>query len=234
MSVAYSNPYVVVADAPAADRARFIRNTYLHLALALAVFVGLETYLMTSEAAVSTMLGVLDRVSWLVVLGAFMVVSWIADWWASSSHSKMLQYAGLMLYIVAQAVIFMPLMYMVVSTGAQDVLPKAGIVTAFLFAGITLTAFISNKDFSFLRGFLIVGGLVALGTVVVGSLMGFNLGLWFAAGMVVFTGISILYTTSQIIHRYNTEQYVAASLSLFAGVALMFWYLVRIFMITRD
>ncbi|MCP4136586.1 MAG: permease, partial [bacterium] len=41
---------------------------------------------------------------------------------------------------------------------------------------------------------------------------------------------AILYTTSNIVHEYNTTQYVAASLSLFAAVALLFWYILRIVM----
>jgi len=51
--------------------------------------------------------------------------------------------------------------------------------------------------------------------------------------MVILAAGSILYNTSNIIHHYNTQQYVAASLSLFASVALLFWYLLQIFM-SRD
>lgn len=51
--------------------------------------------------------------------------------------------------------------------------------------------------------------------------------------MVAFAAGCILYNTSNIIHHYETEQYVAASLGLFASVALRFWYVLRIFM-SRD
>jgi FtsH-binding integral membrane protein len=46
--------------------------------------------------------------------------------------------------------------------------------------------------------------------------------------MVAFAGGAILYDTSNILHRYNTNQHVAAALSLFASVALLFWYILRI------
>lgn len=40
----------------------------------------------------------------------------------------------------------------------------------------------------------------------------------------------IIYDTSNIIHHYGTDQHVSAALQLFASVALLFWYVLRIFM----
>jgi len=60
--------------------------------------------------------------------------------------------------------------------------------------------------------------------------MGFNLGLWFSGAMVLIAGCSILYQTSNIIHQFRPDQYVAASLGLFASVALLFWYVLQILM----
>ena len=52
--------------------------------------------------------------------------------------------------------------------------------------------------------------------------------------MVLLAAGYILYQTSQIFAHYHTEQYVAASLALFSSVALMFWYVIRIFMRLRN
>jgi FtsH-binding integral membrane protein len=52
--------------------------------------------------------------------------------------------------------------------------------------------------------------------------------------MVAFAGAAILYETSNILHHYRPNQHVAASLSLFASVALLFWYVLRIFMGSRN
>jgi FtsH-binding integral membrane protein len=144
------------------------------------------------------------------------------------------QYAGLGLFIVAEAIIFMPLLYMA-AYYAKDpgVIMKAGITTAFVFGGLTFAAFATKKDFSFLRGFLMVGGFVAIGIIVVSILFGFDLGTIFAGAMAIFASVAILYNTSNIIHHYRTDQYVSASLSLFASVALLFWYILQIFM-NRD
>lgn len=52
--------------------------------------------------------------------------------------------------------------------------------------------------------------------------------------MILFAGACIIYTTSNILHHYREEQYVAASLALFSGVALMFWYVVQFLMAFGD
>ncbi len=219
----------VVAEVTSAERATFIKRTYTHLALAILAFIGLEFLLLSSpwaEQMTTTMLG--SRLSWLIVLGAFMAVSWIADRWAESTASRQLQYAGLGLYVVAEAVIFVPLLYIAGHGASPEVIPVALLLTGLLFLGLTIVAFTSQKDFSVLGGILKIGGCVALGVIVAALMLGFSLGLVFASVMVAFAGGSILYTTSKVIHRYNPEQYVAASLSLFAGIALMFWYIIRI------
>ena len=70
--------------------------------------------------------------------------------------------------------------------------------------------------------------------IVASIFIGFSLGLWFSVAMVVLAAGYILYNTSNIIHHYHTGQYVAASLALFASVALLFWYVVQIFMHASD
>ena len=133
--------------------------------------------------------------------------------------------------------IFLPLLLLAASPrflGAPEIIGQAGIITGTMFAGLTLIAFTTKKDFSFLGGILKVGFLVAVGIIVASLFLGFNLGLLFSGAMVLLASISILYSTSNIIHHYKTEQYVAASLGLFASVALLFWYVLRIIMMMRG
>lgn len=226
------------ADALPADRARFIRNTYLHLAAAILAFVGMEAFLFTSGAAESiiSVMQIGGSMSWLLILGAFMGVSWLAGSWANSTTSKPVQYLGLALGVLAYAVIFVPLLFKIAlfSSNPGDVITKAGIVTLGLFLGITSVVFITRSDFSFLGPILAIGGFVALGFIVASILFGFSLGSIFAFVMVAFAGTAILYETSNVLHRYHTSQHVAASLTLFASIALLFWYLLSIFSSSDD
>ena len=223
------------ANALPEERARFIRKTYLHLAVAILAFVALEAFLFASGAAYSIMsvLRLGGSMSWLIVLGAFMGVSFLASSWANSQTSKGMQYLGLALYVVAEAVIFVPMMFIAASFGGGDVIVKAGIVTLGLFLGITSVVFLTRQDFSFLGPIIAIGGFVALGFIVASILFGFSLGSLFAFVMVAFAGTAILYETSNVMHRYQPTQHVAASLTLFAAIALLFWYILSIFS-SRD
>jgi FtsH-binding integral membrane protein len=225
----YGNPYVIAADAGAAERSRFVRRTYMHLAAAILAFAALETVFLNSPLAPAMMkLMVGTQFSWLIVLGLFMAVSWLADNWARSGASMALQYAGLALYVVSQAIIFIPLLYVAAFYSSPEVIPMAAMITGGLFLGLTGVVVTSRVDFSFLRGVLVIGSFVALGFIVASILFGFNLGTFFAGAMVAFAAAATLYSTSAIFRDYRTDQYVAASLSLFASVALLFWYILRI------
>ncbi|RYD43126.1 MAG: permease, partial [Verrucomicrobiaceae bacterium] len=176
-----------------------------------------------------------SKFGWLLVLGAFMLVSWVAEKWATSDTSKGMQYAGLILYTVAEAVIFLPMITVaMVMTGDVGLVLQAGLITIAMLLGITVVAFTTKKDFSFLGGMLKIGGFIALGLIVASFILPITIGLWFSAAMVIFASTSILYNTSNLIHRYQPGQHVAASLSLFASVALLFWYLLRLIMSLRE
>ena len=107
------------------------------------------------------------------------------------------------------------------------------LLTAIGFAGLTAIAFATRKDFSFLGALLRWAFVVALLAIVGAVLFGFELGTWFSVAMVGLAGAAILHDTSNVMLRFPEDRYVAAALQLFASVALLFWYLLRIFMGNR-
>lgn len=219
------------AQAQADVRAAFIRRTYLHLAGAVGAFVIVEVLLLRS-ALPGLMLRFIqgNAYGWLMILGAFILTGWMARSLAASVASVQMQYLGLALYVLAEAVIFVPILYLAAFYSSPEVLPTAALLTALLFAGLTAVAFTTRTDFSFLQGILTIGGFVALGAIAGGVIFGFGLGLFFSVAMVGLASAAILYDTSKILLHYSTDQHVAASLELFASVALLFWYILRIVM----
>lgn len=222
---------IPVAQAEPSVRAEFIRRTYTHLAGAILAFVLLEGVLLNIPgigALVQKMVGG----GWLVVLGLFIGVSWLAEKWANSDTSIGMQYLGLGAFIVAEAIVFLPILFIAVNFFPPEagVIGKAAVLTLTLFGGLTATVMVTRKDFSFLRPIIAVGGFIALGMIVVSIFAGFNLGVLFSGAMVALAAGSILYQTSNVLHHYRPDQHVAASLSLFASVALLFWYVLRIVM----
>jgi len=227
-----SNPYVTpVSELPADARGSFIVRTYAHLTLAVVFFVALEVWFFHSGIATLIMSAV-SNVSWLLILGGFMLLSWLATFFARPSLSRPVQYLGLGLYVVGQAIITVPLLFIANQTAPGTIASAAQATLGgfFLMTGVVV---FTRKDFSFLRTFLFWAGIFALVTIVCAVLFQFNLGTWFSVAMVLLAGGSILYTTSSIMRDYPEDADVAAAIQLFAAVALMFWYVLRLFMGSR-
>jgi len=224
---AASLEWTPVANLDVSTRATFIWRSYLHVALAILGFAGIETFLFQTGLAApiaQSMLGV----NWLLVLGGFMVVGWLASRTAHRTASLPMQYLALGGFVLAQAIIFVPLLYVAQYQAGGGVIESAAYVTLMGFGGLTAIAFYTRKDFSFLRSVLMWGGVVALVLIAAGVLFGFQLGTFFSVAMIAFAGAAILYDTSNIVHHYPEDRYVAAALELFSSVALMFWYVLSL------
>ena len=220
------------AQALPAERAAFIRKTYLLLAIAVFAFIAVEAFFFTTGIAqiVASLIFSGGGIGWLAVLGLFMGISYLANRWAVSDTSAAVQYMGLGVFVIAEAIVFIPLLFIAAyAAGDSSVILKAGVVSLGLFAGLTFTVLVTRTDFSWLAPILGIGGFAALGFIIASAIFGFSLGNVFAFIMVAFAGTSILYQTSNVLHRFNTNQHVAAALTLFASVALLFWYILSIF-----
>jgi FtsH-binding integral membrane protein len=215
------------------SRATFISRTYSHLLGAILAFTGIEVILFKTglaETIARAMLGV----SWLLVLGGFMVLSWFASRAAFSARSQGAQYAGLAAFVVGEAIIFVPMLFMAnAKVPGGGLIKSAALVTILGFAGLTAVVFTTRKDFSFLRSLVHWGFVVAAVAIVASLLFGFQLGTFFSVVMVALAGGAILHDTSNVLHHFPEDRYIGASLQLFASVALLFWYVLRIFM-SRD
>lgn len=218
---------VLVGESTDLEKASFYKKTYLHVAFAILAFIGVETFLFNTVPAELIYMMFAQKYAWLLIIGVFWLASILASKW-SLSQSKSTQYFGLGFYVVLEAVIFLPLIYIAVLQSGGQVIFQAATLTIAMFAGISAVAFTSKRDFSFLRNIIVIGGFLSLGLIVGGIAFGFNLGLWFSVGMVILASATILYQTSKLKDSYTTDQYVGASLQLFASIMLLFWYILSI------
>ncbi len=234
--MSYGYDYSVAARAAGSERALFIRRTYAHLAGAILAFLGIEALFLNlmSEATQIQVVRMMGGYGWLVVMLAFMAAGWVARVWAHSETSSAMQYMGLGLYVVAWAVIFLPLLIVANHMIDKTVIPTAGILTLAVFGGLTLSVFVTRKDYSFLRPILCVASMIALGVIVAAIILPIHLGLIFSFAMVALASGYILYDTSRVMLHYRTDQHVGAALELFASVALLFWYILQIVMSTSS
>src|SRR5262245_51584663 len=117
---------------PLEARARFIVRTYNHLFGAIVLFALIEVGLFLSGVApliARSMLGT----SWLLVLGGFVVVSWISSHVAHRAVSLPAQYAALVGMVAAEALVFVPLL-VIANAYAPGAIQSAALVTILGFA----------------------------------------------------------------------------------------------------
>lgn len=92
-------------------RVAFYKKTYAHLAGAVLLFILIETLFFQIEAVVNLALSMTEGYSWLLMLGGFMLVTNYAERMALKSDSISTHYIGLVLYVIAEAFIFIPLIF---------------------------------------------------------------------------------------------------------------------------
>jgi len=239
-----------VATMGVSDRVAFLRKTYAHLGVALIAFAVLTAGIIrlapeTSLRFSAWALG--GRLNWLVVMGLFILVGYVAEQLARSSTSRGVQYAGLAIGVTAWSLLLQPILWVLfykfgnhamlgssrtgLLTGqAASILMQSVVITLAIFIGLTATVFITKKDFSFMRGALAIGTFAALGVIIASLAFGFSLGALFCGAMILLMAGYILFQTSLVMSYFPPQGYVAASLMLFSTVAMLFWYVLQMLM----
>lgn len=252
-----------VATLGVSDRVTFLRKTYAHLGVALIAFAAVTGFLLRfmPDASWGFSRWALHGWTWLLVLGLFMAVGWVAQSLAMSDRSRNLQYLGLGIAVAAEAILLQPLLWIVMmrfgdhatqatlinsllhggsvdtavmSGVAGKVILQAVVITLVIFIGLTATVFLTKKDFSFLRGILTIAAFGSLGVIIVSIMFGFQLGAIFCGLMVLLMAGYVLYQTSLIMSYFPPTHHVAAALMLFSTIATLFWYVLQLVMSLND
>jgi FtsH-binding integral membrane protein len=249
-----------VATLGVSDRVTFLRKTYAHLGLALLAFAGLAggmlKYAPEFSWKFSTMFGT-SLFAMLAMMVLMMVGLWVAERWVRSSTSRGVQYLGLGLGVAIYAFLFQPLIWTlmlkfshynpeqialirtghmipVMNGAAVEILTQAILITLAVFIGLTLVVFISKKDFSFMRGVLMIASFGAMGMILAAIVFGFSLGAFFAGFMILLMAGYILFETSAIMKDFPPTAHIAAAMMLFSTVVTLFWYVLRLLMSLRS
>jgi uncharacterized protein len=223
-----------IAQQPPEVRSRFMTRVYIQLMVGIAGFIALSYGLFVTGLAYDIAEFVLGT-SWLIILGGFMIVSWMANSWGFRAETTGAQYGAYALLVVANALLFATPLVLAeawdaqnAAAGATSTIEIAAQISLFAFAALSFIAIRTGKDFSFLRGILMWGGVLALVLIVASVIFGTGLGTWFSVAMIGFAGAAILYDTQKIYTSYPPNREVAAAMSLFASLALLFWYVLQL------
>jgi uncharacterized protein len=229
-----ASPTIPVAQHAPEVRGRFMTRVYGLVMAGIAAFIGMQVLLFEWRIA-AMMAELIFRTNWLIILGGFMLVSWMANNLGFRARSRGGQWGGYLLLIGANALIFAGPLYIAHAIGVADpayegIITRAALLSVLAFAGLSFIAITTGKDFSVLRGFLMWGGVLALALIVGGVLFGTGLGTWFSVAMIGFAGAAILYSTQQVYRTYPPEAEIPAAMNLFSSLALLFWYVLQILM----
>jgi uncharacterized protein len=222
-----ATPGLPVASQTADVRGRFMTRVYLNVLAAIAGFIAVE-YVLFSTGLAYTITDVVASTNWLLILGGFMIVSWMANSWGFRAETTGAQYGALALLVVANALLFAAPLVLAEYYAPEGTIATAAWISVFAFAGLSGIAIRTGRDFSFLRSLLMWGGVLALCAIVGSVVFGAALGTWFSVAMIGFAGAAILYDTQRIYTSYPPDREVAAAMSLFASLALLFWYVLRL------
>lgn len=231
----YSQYDGFAADAALDQRVSFVRRVYAHVGGATLLLTALIAALLNLPE-LSEPLARMAFGNWWIVLLSYMAASTIAHKMAESGASEAVQYLGLGLYVVAEAIIFTPILYLLhhIVPGGDDIILQAGVLTLVIFGGLTTVVLLTKADYSFLRNFLWTAMFAATGLFLVSMFTSFSLGTWFSAAMILLMAGFILYETSNVLHHYHTSQHVAAALAVFSSLTTLFWYVLRLVAALSD
>ena len=226
-----------VATLGVSERVSFLRRTYAHLGIALLAWVAATAGMMRfapQQSLEFSQWALNGRWNWFLFMILFMVVGYVAERMARSQTSSAVQYAGLGIGVTAYAVLLQPLLWVAIyrfgAAETDKLILNAGLITMAIFVGLTATVFITKKDFSFMRGILVVLTFGALGVIIASMIFGFALGAIFMGAMIALMAGYILYQTSLIMKEFPPTHHVAAALMLFSTIATLFWYVFQLLM----
>lgn len=252
-----------VATLGVSDRVAFLRKTYGLLGISLIAFAavtgGLLVYASNFSWSFSRWAFFNGGLGWIVVFGLFVGATIWAQRLAMSENSRATQYVGLGLAVLVQSLLMQPLLWLLLMVFGDHVvvssysfetmsrhytmhmnahttamLMEAVVITLAIFVGLTLTVFVTRKDFSFLRGILSIAMFALIGVAFASWAFGFSIGaLWCGAGVLVIGGY-ILYQTSMVMSTFPPTAHVAAATLLFTTLATLFRLVLQLVMIFSD
>lgn len=214
--------YTQTASTSSVEINKVLRNTYMLLSMTL-VFSAVA-------AGISMGLGIGHGTALVMDLIALALIWFVLPRTANSPSGLLVVFAFTGLIGAGLG----PLInhYIALANGPSVVLQALG-GTAIIFLGLSAYTLTTRKDFSFLRGFVVIGLMVMIGCMLAlfaASFFGFNvsaLSLAFSAGIVLLMSALILYQTSAIIHGGETN-YIMATTSLYLSIINLFTSLMHL------
>ena len=197
---------------------KVLRNAYILLGMSLAVAALTAWFALASNAA---------PVHWIMMLAVFiggpLIIAKISR--TPASLPAMLVYTAATGWFLGPFVG----MYLTRVPGGETVVVNALATTAIVFGLMSAVAITSRRDFSFLRGFVVTGIIVALLAMVANIFLAIPaLSLAISAAVVLLMSGLILWRTSEVVNG-GEDNYVLVTLDLYTSIYSLFVHLMNLF-----
>jgi len=211
-----ANAQTVVAPGREAILAtnKVLRNTYMLLSMTLLFSAAMAGVAMAINAPYMGIWPLLLAFALMFVISKFQNSIW--------GIALVFAFTGILGFAIGPVIGF----YMQAPGGSEIVMTALGL-TGLIFLSLSGYTLTTQKDFSFMRGFLFTGLMVVIGAMVVmfvGSFFGFYISgfhLAISAAVVILMSGFILFDTSRIIHGGETN-YIMATVSLYLSIYNIF------------
>lgn len=205
------------AKSPLLDRMSFINKVYMLLVLTLVVTAGTAYYGVISGTAI--------KYFWPAIIGelVLLVIALCVRRMPVVNMLTLFGFCGLSGYTLAAV------LTVYLSKGLGNIVWQAAALTGAIFLVLSVYVHITKQDFQWMGALLFVG-LVILIISGIGFLFfpnEFAQFIWSCVSAFLFSGF-ILFDTSRIILKYDTEEVVAAVLDLYLDIVNLFLDLLRI------
>lgn len=145
-------------------------------------------------------------------------------------RGKPIGYPFVLSFVFISGITLYPAIAHYAYAGGGAIVMQAFILTIAIFGGLTAYAYYSKRDFSFLRGMLMVGLFVLIGAGIIslftGGLGSMNM-LFTILGVLIFSGF-VLFDVSQYKHGVPEQFIPLAVLSMYLTFINLFLYLLRL------
>ncbi|MFN3243794.1 MAG: Bax inhibitor-1 family protein [Planctomycetota bacterium] len=237
-----NNPYRSLEAPPAAfaaanEKAAFLKKVYGILLLGVLGFAATLFACATVPALTDLTWRFANLIygnglmGWAIYMAIFLGGSWLVQSVAEKRPINAFAYAG---WVVLMALMVAPVVLIASEAHGVGIIQQASALTALVFGGLTVYVLWTGKDFSWMRGLLMLGFLVLVATSLLGWVLGFSLGLWFSGLVVLLAAGYILYNTSVILNHLPTHMAMTGAITLFTDVVLLFKHILILLMNSDD
>jgi len=225
-----------VSTGAVTDRMAFLKKVYAWMTGAL-VLCAVGAYASVQSGVAARMLG-LGLMGHLLVFAGWMGLAFVVQAVRKTPVVNVIAFATYGLFtglVISDIILVAMLMGDMIAGSTMTYIYQAFGLTAGVFGGLSIYAFFTKQDFSWMRGMLVVGTVALIGLSIVNW---FFQATWFSLavsfGVVLLFSGWVLYNTQKIMREYPMDEHIAASVTLFTDFVVLFVHILRLLLILAS